>query len=163
MRDVVTMNGRIIPVSVMPAATGTGTIYSDPIDLSGYDGAAIHIMFGTYTNGTHTFTVYEADDDTGSPGNAPADADAQWTVVSDDQLDCWQATSTTDSTPVKMTTTSGVLPVVSSAATTLNMRVGYMGKKKWIYYKLVSGSAATGVVFMAVCNLGRPRLAPAAV
>lgn len=165
MRDIVSEIGttRTALRSGTLAVNGSNqTINGSDINTAGYDGALFYIIPATYTDGTHTFTVQEADDNgSGSPGT--------YSDVAATDLVTWSAKSTTDSTPVKATDGNGNATgraqptAISSSATNVYQRVGYIGSKQWVRMKVVSTGVTTGASYEVVAELGRPRFMPAAV
>jgi hypothetical protein len=146
MRDVVSYIGSLYTgLASLPSITSSQV--SPWVDLSGFDGAAIQIFAGTYTSGTLTPVIEESDDQ--STVNTVATTD----------LVAWSATSPTDHTPVHV---GGAQPTaISSAATAINWRVGYIGNKRYI--RLNSTSSSANLLFDAAIVAGRPRLMPSAV
>lgn len=149
MRDVVSNVGTIrVGVTALPAYTTTQT--SPSVDLKDFDGAAVYILAGTWTDGTFTPVVEESDDD------------SAFTTVADAHLSLFKATSATDFTPVEVGNDQPA--AISSAATAINQRVGYIGAKHYIRLKTtVTGSPSTGMTLFAVIVEGRPRIQPSIV
>ena len=165
MRDIVSEVGteRVNLRSGTLAVNGSNqTINGSDTDTSGYDGAMFYIIPGTYTDGTHTFTIQEAPDNgSGAPGS--------YAAVAVTDLVTWQATSTTVLTPVKATDANGnvtgnIQPqAISSSATNIYQRVGYIGLKRWVRCVVVSTGVTTGASYEVISTLGRPRFMPANV
>lgn len=158
MRDIVSEVGSLYTgVSALPVLKTTQT--SAWIDLSQYDGAMIYILAGNWTDGTFTPSIHESDDGSTDLGaNSGAD------------LVAWSATSTTSSTPKKLNDSNGnptghTQPnAISSAATAINQRVGYLGNHRYIQVvSTISGSPATGMGYDVIIVAGRPRFMPSAV
>lgn len=155
MRDIVSKHGTFFTgLSALPAIKTTQT--SPSVDTSGYNGASIYILAGTWTDGTHTFAVQE------SPDNST------WTNVATTDLILWTATSPTNFTPVRVGNSQPL--AISSAATAINQRVGYMGNvnstNAMRYLRVVTtvtGSPATGAQYDIIINLGEPYLMPSNV
>jgi hypothetical protein len=160
MRDIVSEVGTFFTgLSALPVIKTTQT--SPAVKLAGYDGAQIYILAGNYTDGTITPVIqYTNDDGTGNPNSGG------WTSVPTSDLVAWSATSTTDSTPKKL---GNQQPnAISSSATAINQRIGYIGGVAGTsdYIRVVStvtGSPATGSGFDVIIHLGRPRTMPASV
>lgn len=159
MRDIVTKHGTIFTgLSALPAQTATQN--SSGVDLANYNGAMIYILAGTWTDGTHTFHVQESND------NGSTDV---WADVAATDLVLWQATSSSVFTPVKANDanslpTGNLQPVaISSAATAINQRVGYIGAKRWIRMRTVVSGASSGALYDIVIEAGEPRNMPANV
>lgn len=152
MRDIVSKHGTIYSAFTPPAHTGSLT--GQTIDLAPYNGAMVYIIAGTWTDGTHTFTIQEAPDNgSGSPG--------AWSNVATTDLITWTATSATVFTPVKVGNAQPA--AISSAATAINQRVGYIGGMRFIRVNLAVAGATTGAQYDVVVEAGEPRLMPAAV
>lgn len=150
MRDIVSEVGSFFTgVSALPVLKTTQT--SGWIDLAKYDGAMVYILAGSWTDGTMTPVIHVSDDGSTDLG-AAANAD----------LVAWSATSTTDSTAKKL---GNQQPnAISSAATAINQRVGYIGAHRYIQVvSTISGSPATGMGYDVVIVAGRPRFMPASV
>jgi hypothetical protein len=157
MRDIVSKHGTIrtaLRSGTLPANGSNQTINGSDVNNANYNGVMFYIIPGTYTDGTHTFTIQEADDNgSGSPGS--------YTNVANADLVAWKATSTTDSTPVKVGNSQPA--AISSSATNVYQRIGYIGAKQWVRLSVTSTGVTTGASYEAVCELGEPRNMPAAV
>lgn len=150
MRDVVSEVGTFFTgLSALPAIKTTQT--SGWIDLANYDGAMIYLLAGTYTDGTLTPVIHVSDD-----GSTDLGAAATTDLV------LWQATSASVFTPVK---SGNAQPsAISSSATAINQRVGYLGSHRYIQVvTTVTGSPATGCQYDAIVLAGRPRFMPSNV
>lgn len=157
MRDIVSEVGteRVNLRSGTLAVNGSNqTIHGSDLNTQGYNGAMFYIVPGTYTDGTHTFTIEEADD------NGSGSAGAYSTVANGD-LVAWKATSTTDGTPVKVGNAQPA--AISSSATNIYQRVGYIGGKQWVRISVTSTSVTTGASYEVIATLGRPDFMPATV
>ena len=126
--------------------------------LAGYDGATLYIPSGTWTDGTHTFTVQESADN------------ATWTTVAATDLVTWQSTSATNNYPLKALDANGynsgrVQPAaISSAATAVNQRIGYLGNQPYVRATVtVTGSPVTGAQYDLLWILGNSLVMPANV
>lgn len=150
MRDIVSEVGSFYTgLSALPVVKTTQT--SAWIDLANFDGAMVYILAGNWTDGTITPVIHESDDASTDLGAAAA-AD----------LVAWKATSATDHTPVKVGASQPA--AISSAATAINQRVGYIGGHRYIQVvSTVTGSPATGSGYDVVIVAGRPRNMPSAV
>ena len=157
MRDIVTKEtGTFFTgLSALPAQTATQN--SSGVDLANYNGATIYILAGTWTDGTHTFHVQESNDN----GNTDA-----WADVAATDLVLWQATSSLVFTPVKANDanslpTGNLQPAaISSAATAINQRVGYIGNKRWIRMRTVVSGATTVALYDIIIQAGEARNLP---
>ena len=148
MRDIVIKSGINLRFG-LETATRTATAAGTGVDLFGFNGGAMYIIPGTWTDGTHTIKLQESDDD----------VDGNYADVAAADLVAWSATSTTDFTAVKV---GGAQPTaISSAATAIYWAVGYIGAKRWIRPKVtVTGSPSTGAKITVVMERGRPSLNP---
>src|SRR5690349_16163873 len=124
MRDIVSEVGTFYTgLSDLPVIKTTQT--SPAVSLMGYDGCQIYILADQYTDGTITPVIQVAPDNNGSPGS--------WTNAPATDLVAWQATSTTNKTPVKLNDSNGNPTgnsqpnAISSSATAINQRIGYIG------------------------------------
>jgi len=150
MRDVVSEVGTIYTgLTDLQIIKTTQT--SPSVDLANFNGAMIYILADQWTDGTITPVIQESDA-SGSGFATVANAD----------LVAWTATSTTDFTPVRV---GGAQPAaISSAATAINQRVGYIGGKRYIrVVSTVTGSPGTGMGYDVVILAGLPRTRPSAV
>jgi hypothetical protein len=150
VRDIVSELGSFYTgLSALPVIKTTQT--SAWIDLANFDGAMIYILAANWTDGTITPVIHESDDGATDLGAANG-AD----------LVAWSATSSTSSTPLKL---GNQQPnAISSAATAINQRVGYIGGHRYIrVVSTVTGSPATGSGYDVVIVAGRPRNMPSAV
>ncbi|SRR5579884_269663 len=158
MRDIVSEVGSFFTgLSALPVVKTTQT--SAWIDLANYDGAMIYILAGNYTDGTITPVIHES-----------ADGSTDLGAVAATDLVAWSATSTTNSAPSKLNDsnsnpTGNAQPnAISSSATAINQRVGYIGAKRYIrVVSTVTGSPSTGCGYDVIIVAGRPRLMPANV
>jgi hypothetical protein len=151
MRDIVTKEtGTFFTgLSALPAITTTQT--SAWIDLSAYNGATVYILAGTWTDGTFTPVIKESEDGSTDLGAAAA-AD----------LVAWKATSATVFTPVRVGASQPA--VISSAATAVNQRIGYIGGHRYIrVVTTVTGSPGTGCTYDVIIQVGEARVIPPAV
>jgi hypothetical protein len=150
VRDIVSEVGSLFGgLTALPVVKTTQT--SAWIDLANFDGAMVYILANNWTDGTITPVIHESDDGSTDLGAANG-AD----------LVAWSATSASDSTPKKL---GGQQPnAISSAATAINQRIGYIGGHRYIQVASgVTGSPSTGVGYMVVIVAGRPRNMPSAV
>lgn len=154
MRDIVSETGSFFTgLSALPTITTTQT--SAGVDLQPFDGCMIYILAAAWTAGTMTPVVQESVDN------------ATWTNVAPTDLVAWSATSSTSSVPSKLLDVNS-LPtgnsqpnVISSVATAINQRVGYIGGKRFV--RVVSTAAAFSGGYDVVILAGRPRLMPSNV
>lgn len=149
MRDIVSEIGAFFTgITALQVLKTTQT--SPSVDLQGYDGAMVYILAGNWTDGTMTPVVQDSDDN------------STWGAAANADLVAWSATSTTDATAKSL---GNVQPTaISSAATAINQRVGYIGAKRYIrLVSTISASPATGMGYDAIIVAGRPRKMPANV
>jgi hypothetical protein len=151
MRDIVTKETGTFfgGLTALPVIKTTQT--SAWIDLANYNGATVYILCNTWTDGTMTPTIHESDDGSADLG-AAANAD----------LVCWKATSATVYTPVRVG--AGQPAVISSAATAINQRIGYIGGHRYIQVvSTISASPGTGMGYDVIIQAGEARNLPPAV
>lgn len=154
MRDIVSEVGSFYTgLSALPTITTTQT--SAGVDTAPFDGCLIYILAAAWTAGSMTPVVQE------SPDNAT------WTNVAPTDLVSWSATSTTSNLPSKLLDVNG-LPTgnsqpnaITSVATAINQRVGYIGGKRFV--RVVSTAAAFSGGYDVVIVAGRPRFMPSTV
>lgn len=151
MRDNVSRLGTAYTGLALPAANTSNATPSSGVDLANYNAATLYLLAGTWTDGTHTFTIEESDS-----------ASSGFTTVANSDLVAWSATSASDYTPVKVG--NAQITAISSAATAINWRVGYIGGKRYVRVKVVvTGSPITGAVYDTFWILGEPRNMPSVV
>lgn len=141
-----------------PAIKTTQT--SPAYRLGTYEHCTIDIMAGTWTDGTLTPVVQYTNDSNGSANSGG------WTTVPNADLILWQATSASDTTPVRIGNSQPT--VTSSAATALNQRVAYVGgvegTSDWIrVVTTVTGSPSTGCEYDVVFHFSGALTEPPAV
>lgn len=134
MKDIQTTLD-FVPQFAPGALTASPTDGAD-VDLQDYDACMFAIHVGTWTDGTFTFEVEEADDD----GSGSADT---YAAVADAQL-------------------IGTEPVVSDGTNDDSVvYVGYRGSKRFVRLTLaVTGSPTTGAAVSAVAIRGHYRHQP---
>lgn len=166
MRDNVSKLGQVLfgpPAANLPAFTANWT--GQTIDLQAqpeYNAAALYIIAGTWTDGTHAFTIQEAPDNgSGSPGT--------WTNVAATDLSRLQTANASGGLPITISSAGSQPASISSAATALNQRVGYLGgypsggATRFLRVIGTVTGATTGAKYLPVWVLGEPRVFPAAV
>ncbi len=162
-RDNVSKVGTLFPATPLPAVVASFTGPTIDLQASGdYNAATIYLLAGAWTDGTHTFTIQEAPDNgSGAPG--------AWTTV--------DAVNTNDLTKTHVANPNGGLPIsyvapgagvsglapISSAATALNQRVGYLGFNRFLRVNGVVAGATSGAKYAIVVVAGEPRVLPAQV
>lgn len=166
MRDVVSMyegTDRLnLSSGTVPKNTSAGPTHGADVNLAGYDGCVFYFIPVAYTDGTHTFTIEEADDNgSGSPSS--------YTTVNAIDLVTWQATSATDFTPKRATDASSLATgrvqpsAYSSASNFVYQRVGYIGNKQWVRCSVATSGTTTGASYIVISEPNRPRVQPAQV
>ncbi len=151
MRDIVTKETGTFfcGLTALPVIKTTQT--ATGVDLSTYNGATVYILANTWTDGTLTPVIEESDS-----------LSTGYTTVANADLVAWSATSATDYTPVKVG--GAQVTAISSAATAINWRVGYIGGKRYLRVTTtVTGSPSTGCGFDVIIQAGEPRVMPALV
>ena len=102
-------------ISLSPAAR-TATANGAGVDLQGYEAAAAIVQFGTWTDGTHTPSLQESDDNSAFSAVAAADLTGAFTAVS------------------------------SGGGSNTVQRVGYIGAKRYVRGVMTVSGATTGAV-----------------
>ncbi len=166
MRDNVSKLGQILygpAAAALPAWTASWT--GQTIDLLGqpeFNAAALYILAGAWTDGTHTFTIQEAPDNgSGAPG--------AWTAVAAADLSRLQTANASGGLPITVSAAGSQPAAISSAPTALNQRVGYLGgypstgNTRFLRVIGTVAGATTGAKYLPVWILGEPRVFPAAV
>lgn len=172
MRDIVSEVGTFYTgLTAPPTISSTQT--SAGVALSGFDGAMIYILNPTASAaGTMTPVIQVTNDNNGSPNSS------NWTNVAATDLVCWNATSNSVFTPVKVNDSSGLptgnsQPTVLSSAVAINQRIGYIGttfttsggtvlEGDWIRVVSTVASSWSAPYDVIIC-LGRARVKPSAV
>lgn len=154
MRDIVSETGTFFTgLAALPTVTTTQT--SPTVDLSTFDGCMFYILSAAWTAGSMTPVIQESPDGT------------TWNNVAATDLVAWSATSATSSTPVKLNDGNGNPTghsqpnAITSAATAINQRVGYVGGQR--YVRIVSTAAGFSGGYDVVILAGRPRFMPSNV
>ncbi|MBU1701451.1 MAG: hypothetical protein KJ970_13215 [Candidatus Eisenbacteria bacterium] len=115
----------LAPALLAASANGTG------VDIRGFDSALVVFHIGNWTDGTHTFSIEESDDD------------STYTAVNSAYL---QGTAPT---------------VTSDANDDQIYKVGYVGDKRYIRaVQTITGSPSTGLVSGVTVLRGHPATAP---
>lgn len=87
LRDL--KNNVAVSKSILPQLMAT-SVTGSTIDMQGFDSLVVEIVAGAWTDGTHTFSVLESDDDSTYSAVADADLDGTEPVVDgatdDDQV-----------------------------------------------------------------------------
>jgi hypothetical protein len=126
------------------------------IDLSKYNAATLYILAGAWTDGTHTYVINEAPDNgSGSPG--------AFTAVAASDLSRLETANSVGGLPITQSASGSQPAAISSAATALNQRVGYLGGQRFLQVVLTVAGTTTGAKHTAFWVLGEPRVMPAAV
>lgn len=109
------------PAARTATANGTG------VDLKGYETAIAVVQFGTWTDGTHTPSLEESDDNSSFTAVAAADMEGSFTAVS------------------------------AGGGSNTVQTVGYKGRKRYIRVKLTLSGTTTGALSNALIVRSRPR------
>lgn len=163
-RDNVNKVGTLLAGFLLPAVTATTTGPTiDTMGQGGYNAATLYLLAGTWTDGSHTYTLQEAPD----IGNG---------TVQGGIVGTWQnvgTNSANDFSKLELSNPAGGLPItiltpgqpqaITSAATALNQRVGYLGGYRYLRVICTVAGATTGARHMPLFILGEPRVLPAAV
>ena len=127
------LKNNVLPVqSIAPAVRTNGTVNGTGVDLFDYGSAAILFEAGAWTDGTHTPSVEESDDNSTFTAVSAGNLHGSFTALS------------------------------GSGQQNAVQWVGYKGSKRYLRAKLVTGSATTGALSAMTIVKGHPRNAPAA-
>lgn len=128
MRDIVNDIG--VAHSLAPA-TRTAGATGAAVDLALWDAACVVVHVGSYTDGTHTIEVQEADDDgSGAAGS--------FTAVADADLD-------------------GAEPVIDASGDANSVfEVGYKGAKRHLRVVVTTSGTTSGATYGATVVRGHP-------
>ncbi len=119
--------------SLVPAVRVNGTATGSTVDLRGYDGAAIAVCFGAYTDGTHTPSIQQSVDGvTFTPCVYGTDLDGP----------------------------ANLSAVTSSAGANTVQQIGYIGSQRYLQVVLTTSGATSGAASAAFVTAGYPRTAP---
>jgi hypothetical protein len=110
--------------SLEPALRPTATYNGAGVDLQGYNEAMALVYFGAYTNGTHTPSLQESDDNSTYTNVANTDMDGTFAAVSG-----------------------------AGGANTVQ-RIGYRGSKRYLRVVMTVASGATGAASAAIIVRG---------
>lgn len=127
MRDLKSNVDAVIslsPAARNATANGTGA------DLQGYEGALALVQFGTWTDGTHTPSLQESDDNSAFTNVAAADMLGSFTAVS------------------------------SAGGSNTVQRVGYIGSKRYVRGVMTVSGATTGALSSIAIARGVPARRP---
>jgi hypothetical protein len=140
----------------LPANTASANGQSISIAPGGYNAVAWYILAGTWTDGSHTFTVQEAPDNgSGAPG--------AWNAVAATDLSRLETANVNGGLPITEATAGSQPSAITSAATALSQRVGYLGSQPWTRMITTVSGATSGAKYFVVCITGEPRVLPAQV
>lgn len=175
MRDIVSEYLGTFYRGLSQLQTVTATQHSAAIaasQLGKYDGFAVYVLTGTFTSSATMAVAIEVTNDDGS-GSPVAN---NWTAIPVTDQVVWEATSTTDFTPVKI---GNVAAPTLSASHGVNQRIGWFGSGDtftanaspgdglshnidWVRVTSTYGGSGNAV-FDVIIDLGRSRLGPADV
>jgi hypothetical protein len=131
IRDL--LRTQFVTQSLPPAIRVNGTATGSTVDLRGYDAAVITVLFGAYTDGTHTPSVLQsADGVTFIPCVYGTDLDA----------------------------TTNLSAVSSSAGANTTQQIGYIGSLRYLQIVMTTTGATSGACSAASVIAGFPRNAP---
>ena len=173
MRDIVSNVGSFYR-GLSQLQTVTATQHSAAIaasQLGKYDGFMVYVLTGTFTSSaTMAVTIEVTNDSGGSP------VSNNWTAIPVTDQVVWEATSTTDFTPVRL---GSVAAPTLSASHGVNQRIGWFGSGPTFtansspcdglvhnidYARVTSTYGGSGnAVFDVVIVLGRSRVKPSDV
>lgn len=173
MRDIVSEVGTFYSGLTTPPTIST-TQTSPAVALSGFDGAMVYILNPTASSAGTMTPVIQVTNDNGS--GSPVSGN--WTNVAVTDLICWNATSNSVYTPVKVNDTNGLptgnsQPTVLSSTVAINQRIGYIGtnfttgggttlEADWLRVVSTVASSWSAPYDVIIC-LGRARVKPSAV
>lgn len=109
--------------TVPPQAVTDGTINGDSIDRKFYESSIILLHIGTYTDGSHEFTLQESDDD------------STWTDVDSSEVLGYDTTNDEYFTTLDDGTRDDTVE-----------HIGYIGVKRYIRMQVVTTGSTTGAV-----------------
>lgn len=134
-RDLVSALKPAIALNFAARSAAT-TVNGNDIDRAGFESIAFYGEYGTWTDGTHTFKIQEADDNgSGAPGTYSD-------VAAGDQ--------------------KGSFTAISGAGGSNTLQeVGYQGIKRWVRLCVTTSGATTGAVSGGTVVRGNARSMPA--
>ncbi len=133
MTDRDLLRQTLVTQSLVPAVRTNGTATGTAVDLRGYDAAMITVMFGAYTDGTHTPSVIQSSDGiTFVPCVYGTDLDAA----------------------------SNLSAVSSGAGANTIQQIGYIGSMRYIAVVMTVTGATSGAISSANVIAGYPNNAP---
>lgn len=120
------LRSNIDAANSLPPAARIATANGSGVDLRGYESAMALVHFGTWTDGTHTPSLQESDDNSTFTAVAAADQQGSFTAVS------------------------------SAGGNNTVQRVGYVGAKRYTRVIMTVAGATTGAVSSATIVRGQP-------
>lgn len=120
------LRSNVDSVNSIPPAARTATINGTGVDLRGFEGAMVVVNYGAWTDGTHTPSLLESDDNTTYTAIAAADLQGSFTALT------------------------------SAGGNNTTHRVGYSGTKRFIRPTLTIATATTGAVSAISIVRGTP-------
>lgn len=110
----------------------------------GYFALNLELLPGLWTDGTHAFTIQEADDNgSGAPGS--------WTTVAATDL-LYDANANS---------AGGTFTSITAVTSTVQ-RIDYIGRKRWVRVISTLSGVTTGAVYAVAAHLFSPAILPAA-
>lgn len=175
MRDIVSGHIGSFYRGLSQLQTVTSTQHSAAItaaQLGKYNGMAVYVLTGTFTSSATMVVTIEVTNDDGT-GNPTSN---NWTAIPVTDQVVWEATSTTNFTPIKI---GNVVAPTLSATHGVNQRIGWFGSGDTFtansspgdglshsidYARVTSTYGGSGnAVLDVVIVLGLPRTSPAEV
>ena len=117
-----------ISTTLQPAARVNGTANGLTVDLRGYDSACVAVIFGTWTDGTHTPSLQHSSDGT------------SWANVAASEV------------------YGVLTPVASAIGGNSVQNVGYLGSLRYLRVVLTTAGATSGALSYATVINGNPRV-----
>ena len=116
--------------SIAPAVRTNGTVNGASVDLSPCSSQTVVFHFGAYTDGAHTPSVQESNDNSNWTNVAAADLDGTLTAVA------------------------------AGGGANTTQKVGYIGTRRWIRPVMTTAGATTGAASAAQVVLSDIKKAP---
>ncbi len=133
----------LLPKAYIAATNGSNI---DRLRNGGYGALSLVLLPGLWTDGTHAFTIQEADD---SGSNTPG---TYGTVAAADVM---------PSSEVGVYGTASTFVSITAATTTVQ-RIDYIGRKRWVRVISTESGVTTGAAYGVDGILAAPNIFPAA-
>lgn len=124
------LHNNISPLLGLSPAVRAATANGSTVDTQGFGSAAFVVMFGAYTDGTHTPSAQHSDDGSNWTNCVAADLDGVFTAVNG-----------------------------AGGANTVQ-RVGYLANRRYVRVVMTVAGATTGAASTAIVVRGHPTQAP---